>query len=267
MQFLALVGLQHKLVAVTPGAAFHGGGQRTEQLDVRVLDGFGQVNDLLQKGLRRLRVDRLATQQGKMARRRQTGGFSFFQGGAGKGFVAFVQQQLQQRVLGMVGLDQDFTGFFRAPGAPRYLGNQLREVLGGAKVGAEQGLVGIENADQGQIGKVMALGQHLCADQNAAFTTVRLLQFFLQAAFGAGAVTVDAADPGIGKILLQELLDTFGAGADGQHIVAAAVFTVLRCRALRAAMVATQFIMTFMIGHMRVAALALTAPATVMAHQ
>ena len=60
----------------------------------------------------------------------------------------------------------------------------------------------------------MPFRQHLCADQDAALTTVCFFKFILQAAFVACGVSVDPADSGIAEAILQEMLDAFSASTD-----------------------------------------------------
>jgi hypothetical protein len=63
-----------------------------------------------------------------------------------------------------------------APGPAGNLENRLTEPFRGAKIGAEQGLVDIQHGRQGDARQVVALGQHLGADQDAGPPVADLFQ-------------------------------------------------------------------------------------------
>ena len=75
-------------------------------------------------------------------------------------------QRRVHRVLGKVGLHDDFAGQPRAAGAARDLHEQRGQALGRAEVGAVERVVGAEHADQREARKVVALREHLRADQD-----------------------------------------------------------------------------------------------------
>ena len=89
------------------------------------------------------------------------------QGSGCEAFVAAGEQALQQRVLGILGLDQHFATTVFAAGTSGDLHDGLREALGGTKIGAEQSLVGIEYHYQRQARKMMTLGHDLRAHEDA----------------------------------------------------------------------------------------------------
>ena len=64
-------------------------------------------------------------------------------------------------------------------------------MLGRAEIGAVETGVHVEYPDQGHAREVMALGQHLGAQQYPHFALPHPLQYPLQAAAAAGAVAVD----------------------------------------------------------------------------
>ena len=72
-------------------------------------------------------------------------------------------------MLGIFGLDQNFAATALAASAAGHLHDRLCESLGGAKVGAEQTLIGIQHHHQRQAREMMALGHHLRAHQDARF--------------------------------------------------------------------------------------------------
>ncbi len=68
-------------------------------------------------------------------------------------------------VVGVVGLDEDFAGEVAASGASADLGEELEDAFGGAEVGHAEGVVGADDADEGDAVDVVALGDHLGADE------------------------------------------------------------------------------------------------------
>ena len=84
-------------------------------------------------------------------------------GGVEAGDVAG-NQGGDHRCVGVVGLDEHPSGLVAAPGAAGDLLDLLEAALGRAQVAAGQAEVGIDHADQGEIGEVIALGHQLGAD-------------------------------------------------------------------------------------------------------
>ena len=74
-------------------------------------------------------------------------------------------------------LQDDLARLLLSPGAPGYLRNELAHALGAAKVGTQQTAVHIEYDRQGEVAKVVALGNHLGAYQNTRGTLVNPFQF------------------------------------------------------------------------------------------
>ena len=99
----------------------------------------------------------------------------------------------------------------------------LGQAFAGAEVGTEQTLVRLQNSDQGHAGKVMTLGQHLGAEQNAGIAAARLFQQIFQLAFAAGAVAVDADVRDIREVPIERTPHPLGAGEDRAQIGAAAL--------------------------------------------
>jgi len=141
----------------------------------------------------------------------------------------------------------------------------LGEAFAGAEVGAEQTLIGVEDADQGDAREVMPLGEHLRAEQDARRALRGLAQQILQTPLAARAVAVDADGGHAREVALQRLLDTLGAGADGAQVGGAAVRTLRGERLLAAAVVTAQLPVTLVQGQVRVAAPAFADPATIVA--
>jgi hypothetical protein len=77
-----------------------------------------------------------------------------------------------------------------AAGAAGCLHQQREQPLGGAEVAAEQARVRIDRGDQRDTPEVVALGQHLGADEDVDVAGVHGLELLLQAARCARAVGV-----------------------------------------------------------------------------
>ena len=82
-----------------------------------------------------------------------------------RGVVA-VEQALEQRMLGIVRLNDDLTGAIGAPRAACDLQDRLREPLVAPRIRAEQPLVRVQHPDERDAREVVALRQHLRADQD-----------------------------------------------------------------------------------------------------
>jgi hypothetical protein len=94
----------------------------------------------------------------------------------------------------------------------------LREALGGAKVGREQALISVENADQRDGRKMMALGQHLGADQDVGTTVARRCKMLVERASAARAVAVHAQHGVIREQRREIRLDALGTDTERQQL-------------------------------------------------
>ena len=93
------------------------------------------------------------------------------------------------------GLDQHFARALRAPGPPGDLHDRLCESLCRAKIRAEQSLVGVQYDDETHVGKMMALRQHLRADEQAHFARVDALERGFERAPASHRVAIDPREP------------------------------------------------------------------------
>ena len=75
-------------------------------------------------------------------------------------------QGLDHRRRRLVGLDQHPARLLAAPGAAGDLGDLLEAALGGAQIAARQAEIGVDHADQGEVGEMIALGDELGADDD-----------------------------------------------------------------------------------------------------
>ena len=74
-----------------------------------------------------------------------------------------VARELDGGAVGDEGLDEDFAFHFAAARASGDLGEEGEGALASAEVGGVEGEVGIEDADEGDVGEVEAFGNHLGA--------------------------------------------------------------------------------------------------------
>jgi hypothetical protein len=145
-----------------------------------------------------------------------------------------------QRVLRMLGLDQHFARQCGAPAATADL-HQLREqAFRRAEIGGEQRGVGTDRADQGQVRKIVALGQHLGADQDVGLAGMDGRQQRLPFLRRTGGIAVDAQHTCLREALAQHGFEALGATAEGQQIDIAAVRAGARNAGFETAVVAAQ---------------------------
>ena len=86
-----------------------------------------------------------------------------------KSFVAVFDERLEQRIVRVVRLNPDFAGTFGAARAAGHLNDQLCGVFRRAKIRTRKTGVGVDHADQRDARKVVALRQHLRADEHRGF--------------------------------------------------------------------------------------------------
>ena len=166
-----------------------------------------------------------------------------------------------------MGLNDDFTGALGAAGTPSHLNDQLGQPFGGAKVDAEQAGVGVDDADQGDIGQMVALGQHLGADENPPLAAVSAFQQGFHRAFAASAVAIHPHQADTGKTLGKLAFHPFRALAQRAQPLAAAAGAAIRDRALVTAVMAAKLRVAGVQGQAGIAAIAGGDPAAFMAKQ
>src|SRR5258706_3039846 len=165
LQFEAPGVLEEQLGVVAPGAPRHRGAHGSEEPDRRPI--AGALARGAQKAQRIAGAAPRGAQQREAAERGPAGRGALCQRAGGKSLVAAVDEALQQRVFGIFRLDQHLAGARAASGAPGHLHDGLRQAFGGAKIGAEQALVGIDHGDQRYAREMVTLGHHLRSAQDA----------------------------------------------------------------------------------------------------
>jgi hypothetical protein len=181
----------------------------------RVARGLPGQAQPAQGGLPGVRFD---PQQGLMGEGGQTGLPAFPQRGGGKGRVALPAQGLEQGVIRMMGLEHHPPGPLRPAGAAGDLDHQLGHALRGPEVGAIEAVVRIQDADQGDAGKVVTLGQHLGAHQEGIVPGEGRRQQPVQLALATGAVAIHPGDANVREQGLQLPRETLGTLAQGPDI-------------------------------------------------
>ena len=124
-----------------------------------------------------------------------------------------VAGKLDRARLGREGLHHDLAGAVAPAGPPRDLDEELEGALVGPEIGHVHGKVGVDQAHEGHIGKIEALGDHLGADEDIDAAGAEAGEDFAETIFFAHRVGVDALDPGLGQETPHRLLDPLGAGA------------------------------------------------------
>ena len=188
------------------------------------LDGLQQVLAcVLKEGEGAVQVASLGLQQGLKAEGRQGTRLPVGQLGCRKAGVVVTPQGLEERVLGVAGLDEG-SGMFAAMAASPtgHLHQGGEETLGGAEVGREQAGVGIHHYHQRQAVEIVSLGQHLRAHQQIGAPGMHVVQKGLGRALASCHVTVQTADMGTGEKRCQRVFQFLRAAPErGQILVAA----------------------------------------------
>jgi hypothetical protein len=109
-----------------------------------------------------------------------------------------------------------------AAGPARHLHQLGEQALAGAVILREQRGVRVQDADQGQLLEVVALGDHLGADQDVDLAAVHGVEGRLRAALQARGIGVDAQDARLREHRLQAFLDALGAASERLQVDVAA---------------------------------------------
>ena len=124
-----------------------------------------------------------------------------------EGLVILASGELNRVVLRVVGFDENFAGEIAASRAARHLREQLKRFFGGAKIGAAQREIGGDDANQRDALKVVALRDHLRADEDVCFARRECAEDFLVFLLGAHGVAIETRDARAFELLVQVLVD------------------------------------------------------------
>ena len=92
-------------------------------------------------------------------------------------------------------------------GAAGHLHDRLRQPFAGSKVRAEQPVVGVDDADQRQLWKMMPFRQHLGADQYVRGALLRQRKRRIYCTLLLRAVAVDALDALLWQTFAQSIFE------------------------------------------------------------
>ena len=115
-------------------------------------------------------------------------------------------------------------GRVAATGASRHLLQRLERALGGARIAARQAEVAIDDADQRELRKVVALGHKLRADDDVEGAARDLFQLLFQAFGSAGKIRRENEDALVGKTLGGFVREALDAGPAGDERIRRAAF-------------------------------------------
>lgn len=91
------------------------------------------------------------------------------------------------------------------------MGEELKDIFGGAEVGKVKGAIGIQNTDEGDGREVESFGDHLGTDKDICFSRFELFKEKVVGSFVAGCVGVHPEGPDIGEEGVESPLNLFGA--------------------------------------------------------
>ncbi len=117
-----------------------------------------------------------------------------------------------------------------ATGAADHLMQKLERALGGARVAVAEAEIGIDDADQIELGKVMAFRHKLRADDEIESPLCHVVELGAQALDRFHQVARQHQDAGAGKQFGRFLLQPLDAGADGREGIGRVAVRALRWR-------------------------------------
>src|SRR5258705_518408 len=156
-------------------------------------------------------------QAGEPAERRIAGAFARRDLGPIEGLAVSPDQALHDRMVGLVGLQEPVAAASLASGPPRHLMQELERALGRARVAVAHAEVGVDDADQVELGEMMALGDKLRADDEIDAAFRDLVELLAHALAGRDQVARQHQDAGLreeGGRLLLDALDPRPAGRE-----------------------------------------------------
>ena len=124
-------------------------------------------------------------------------------------------------------------GRLAASGAAGHLGEQLEGALGGAEIGHAEADIGGDDADQGDVGNVVALGDHLRADQHVVVAFAEILQDGFVLALAGDGVAIEARDARGGKARCSSSSTRLAADAEEVDVLAIALGALARAPSRR----------------------------------
>ena len=155
-------------------------------------------------------------------------------------------------MIGKCGLYDDLALTALPACASGDLNDRLSKSFTRAKVCAKQALVGIDDANKGELGEMVSFGEHLCANENIRATLFRECERLGHRPLALCAVAVDALDAMAWKAPAQRFFEALGAFTQ-RFDRSTTLRTALVERAAATTMMATQRSVARVHGHARVA--------------
>ena len=198
--------------AVAAADAGHGGRQRACNAEGATTGLVGEFGEAFAEGAGVGGFGAVDADEGEGAGGRVADAVAPAELAFGEGGVVVAADGLDDEVVWLVGLDEDGARFFCAAGASGDLGEELEGPFAAAEVGHAECAVGVEDSDQRDVGEVVALGEHLGADEDVEFACAEGVED-LPELFSTRAVAVEAADAEAGEGLGKGIFGPLGAGA------------------------------------------------------
>ena len=110
-------------------------------------------------------------------------------------------------------MDDDFAGHLATTGTAGDLGEELEGAFAGAEIGGVKGEVGIEDADESDVGEVEAFGDHLGAKEDVDLLGTKVAKGVTEGIFASGGVGVEAGDLGGREDFAEDDFGLFGSVA------------------------------------------------------
>lgn len=108
-------------------------------------------------------------------------------------------------------MNDDFSSHFTTPSSSGDLGEELEGAFSGAEVWRIEGEVGIENANEGDVGKVEPFCDHLGAKEDVDFFGTEVTEGVAKGVFATSGVGVETCDFGAFENFVEDDFGFFSA--------------------------------------------------------
>ncbi len=134
-------------------------------------------------------------------------------------------------MLGLVRLQKAIAPPRLAAGAADHLMQKLEGALGGARIAVGKAEIGVDDADQIELRKMVALGDELRADHDVEAALRDVVELLAQPLHGVDQIAGEHQDARLGKQLGRLLLQPLDAGTDRDEAALRLAFRALLRRA------------------------------------
>src|SRR6185437_6921812 len=117
-------------------------------------------------------------------------------------------------VVGEEGLQNYFSRDLATPCATRNLRQQLEGAFRGAKVGKAERHIRANNSNQRDAVDVVALGDHLRADQEIEFAVAERMQGALEVRMAVDSIAIEARNSRLRKISVEQFFELLRSGGE-----------------------------------------------------